>query len=96
MLLKKLLWTARVSVSSALALTAASRLASALWRRTTHEPPPRRPRWARWLVARPVQGIVGRVGARKAAYYIRQSAPPPAKSDHRECSARRVSVGELY
>ena len=53
--MKKLIWTALATLTSALAAAATLRLMDRLWRRVVKEPPPEAPRWARMLVGRPVQ-----------------------------------------
>lgn len=49
--MKRLLWTTLVTLASAVAAGAASRLADRLWRWITRTPPPDVPGWARFLVA---------------------------------------------
>jgi hypothetical protein len=58
--LKKLLYTALVAVSSVVTAALAVRGVSLLWSKALHERPPSIPRWARLLVAGPLQRRVGR------------------------------------
>ena len=50
--MKKLAWTALVTVGSALAARAAVRALDRLWRRVTKEEPPPSPRWMKFLVGK--------------------------------------------
>ena len=57
--MEKLVWTVAVTLTSALAATLTARAMGSLWQRATGERPPEMPRWARWLVARPLRAGVG-------------------------------------
>jgi hypothetical protein len=59
---KKVVWTALVAVTSALAATLAIRALRAVWIEVTHEQPPERPWWAKKVVGGPLSS-----GARKFA-----------------------------
>jgi hypothetical protein len=59
---KKVIWTALVAVTSALAATFAVRALRAVWIEVTHEEPPERPWWAKRVVGGPLSS-----GARKFA-----------------------------
>lgn len=58
--MKRLAWTALLTVASALAAAATARLMHRLWEGVAHEAPPDVPRWARWLVVVPLRGQVTR------------------------------------
>jgi hypothetical protein len=61
-MMRKMIWTALVTLLSAASAALAVRVADRLWRGVTHEPPPAVPRWARLLVGRPVKHrVAGRV-----------------------------------
>ncbi len=49
------MFTALVAVSSVVSAALAVRAVSLLWSKALHEPPPPIPRWARLLVASPLQ-----------------------------------------
>lgn len=57
---KKLVYTALVAVSSVVTAALAARAVSLLWSRALHEPPPPIPRWAKFLVASPLQKRLAR------------------------------------
>ena len=50
--MKKLAWTALVTLASALATRVAVRALDLVWRRATNEAPPPIPRWAHFLVGK--------------------------------------------
>jgi hypothetical protein len=53
--MKKALWTALVASVTATAASLALRGLRYMWRRVTHEEPPERPRWAKFLVGAPLK-----------------------------------------
>jgi hypothetical protein len=58
--MKKILWTAMLSVVSGLGAALASRALDLAWRKATQEEPPKIPMWARFLVAKPLRFGVDR------------------------------------
>lgn len=58
--MKRLAWTALLTAASALAAAATARPMDRLWRSVTHEAPPDRPAWARWLLGKPLHGQITR------------------------------------
>ncbi len=56
---KKLVFAALVAASSVVSAALAARAISLLWTKALHEPPPDIPRWARLLVAGPLQRRLG-------------------------------------
>ncbi len=59
-MVKKLLFTALVAVTSVVSAALAVRGVTLLWSKALHEPPPPIPRWAHMLVAGPLQKRLGR------------------------------------
>jgi hypothetical protein len=55
--MKKIMWTALVTISSAVATAAAFKASTWLWQRLENEPPPPRPKWAKLLVGPMRKGI---------------------------------------
>jgi hypothetical protein len=60
---KKVVWTALVAVTSALAATLAIRALRAVWIEVTHEEPPERPWWAKKVVGGPLSSSARRFAA---------------------------------
>ncbi len=53
--MKKLIWTVLATAVSSLSAAYALRALDRVWRAATSEAPPEMPRWARFLVARPLK-----------------------------------------
>lgn len=53
--MKRFIWTVLATAVSAMSAAYAMRALDRLWRAVTSEPPPDMPRWARFLVARPLK-----------------------------------------
>jgi hypothetical protein len=56
--MKKLMWTALVTLASAASAALTARAVDRLWRKAMKEPPPPIPWWARWAVGKPVKAQV--------------------------------------
>lgn len=65
--MKKLIWTALVMVVSATAAAVAAGALDGAWRRLVREPPPKPPRWAKYLIGGPlISQVASRVRPARA------------------------------